>query len=1105
MNHRFRITAAVGFLLVCLFFTAAGADFAGDLLLREARNAANEFLGAELTVDGISGNPVQGFSTGKITLSTEQGPFLSADSLRLKISPKSLLSMKPAVSSFSIISADIDGDKLAERLSLLTPLSGDQAVSIQRAEISGSRIRFGQSRAAISLIGLSFSEKTVSADIDIQVNSVPIIGTAGIDLTGGGIAVRSLSLRAGSGEIEALGTILPSLSVAGLVSGLDLAEISSLWPPVPAGVLAGKLSMSFVGEGKWNSPVLSGDLSLEKGSVRGIPVDRARAWWRFAENRLTASQAEGSVFSSPVRGTLSLLFTPGQAPFLEASFSGESFGTGNAKRLFPAGSIEGVIDTFSGQVSGTADTLSGTAAIRARSLSLFGLAASNAELQAEFTPSAVKLKGKTGIVDGMADFSGTVENYATAPRLHLTAAIRSFSLQKAVSLVKDFTRTGLSGSVNADLVLKGSPLLPEISGKVWSTRLTAGKEILTSPSLSFSLKGGHAAISSAAAQWRGAGITASGSVTPGGKLDITVQANAIQPGKFSDLLPGIPAASFRGTLSAKAAVKGTTASPSISLVLSSPQLSLPGTLSLKNLSAAVTSPGGLKGLQRGDLSLSLSAASGEYNGVPLSAVAMKATKTGRTISVPSASARSGEGSFSASGKVALGAKSTDEPQLELNFTASKADLAAMSKAIGQHFLLRGTAGGTASLKGPASNPSFTVKASSPKISLSGITAADATLQLSGTAKAFKIDRFSAGFKGGTLSGTGTVKPGKTPDITLNISAKKIDIKALAGDFPAAGRLSISGRADGTFKGRITGTKRSGSGTITSPAVSISGLGATNITVPLTIEGDVLRGKDISLAFYGGNLKGSGTLNLKTMKYTSSVSFSGVDVNAAAHAFAGGLGGKVTGQARGSLRVSGTLGPQFSLSGKGTASVSSGAVSGFRNVDIAARLYGTSGIRYTGAVIPFRLETGRVVLEKGARAEAPQNDPMYRFLTAEGTVGPRRALNLSCAGNINMKLFNALRGGAAGGISGGSLEDALQGLLGGFKKGMAEEDFRNTTFTVRGTLDKPSIANLKTAPPPPKQQAPAQAPSPAPAPPPQTPKPKTPEEILKEKLLESIFK
>lgn len=963
MKHSFRNAAALSLILILCFFTGAGADFAGDILVREARNAAMEFLGADLSVDGIAGNPIQGFSTGRITISTEQGPILTASSLRLKISPKSLLSLKPAINAFSIVSADIDGDRLAERLSSLPLLSGDRTMTVQRAEISDSRVTFGESRADISLIGLSFAGNTVSADIDISVNSVPFSGSAGIVLTEGSASLSSLLLRAGSGEIEALGTLTPFLSVAGIVSGLDLAEISALWPPPAKGAFTGKLSMSFTGEGKWNSPILAGDASLEKASVRGIPVDRVKGWWNFSENRLSASPAEGTVYSSPVTGTLSLLFPPGKAPSLDASFSGKSFRIENAKTLFPAAVLKGTIDTFSGRVSGTPDTLSGVVNLGARSLTLFGLAASKTELQADFNPASIKLKGKTGIEGASADFSGTVENYATAPRLNLTAAIRSYSLQKAASLLKDLPAAGLSGSVNADLAVKGTPAAPEISGKAWSAKITAGKETFTSPSASFSFRGGQTAVSSAAAQWRGAELTAVGKISR----------------------------------SAKGAV------------------------------------------------------------------------------------------------------------LDVNITASGADLAALSGTLGLPFPLGGKAGGTASLKGPASSPVFTIQASSPRASLHGVSVTQAEIQLSGTAKSFRIDRFSAGFKGGTLSGSGTVKAGKTPDTALNISARNIDLRSLLGDVSAAAELPVSGKVNGTFQGRISGAKTSASGTATSPALSIAGFRATNISIPLSLEGDALRGKDASLAFYGGKLTGSGTLNLKTMKYAANVSFSGVDVNSAVHAFAGSLGGKVTGMARGSLQASGALSPAFTVAGKGTTSVSAGAVSGFRNVDIAARLYGTQGIRYTGAVIPFRLETGRLVLEKGTRADAPKGDPMYRFLTAEGTIGPRGALNLGCAGNINMKLFNALRGGAAGGISGGSLEDALKGLLGGFSKGMAEEDFRDTTFSVRGTMENPSIANLKTAPPPPKQQAPAQVPAQAPTPPPQAPKPKTPEEILKEKLLESIFK
>lgn len=141
MKHSFRNAAALSLILIP-FFTGAGADFAGDILVREARNAAMEFLGADLSVDGIAGNPIQGFSTGRITISTEQGPILTASSLRLKISPKSLLSLKPAINAFSIVSADIDGDRLAERLSSLPLLSGDRTMAVQRAEISDSRVTF---------------------------------------------------------------------------------------------------------------------------------------------------------------------------------------------------------------------------------------------------------------------------------------------------------------------------------------------------------------------------------------------------------------------------------------------------------------------------------------------------------------------------------------------------------------------------------------------------------------------------------------------------------------------------------------------------------------------------------------------------------------------------------------------------------------------------------------------------------------------------------------------------------------------------------------------------------------------------------------------------
>jgi translocation and assembly module TamB len=287
MKPSIRKTVPLMAVLVFSCFSAvAGADFAGDLLVRAARYAALEYLGAELSVDGIEGNPLKGFSSGRITLSSKGDLLLSADSLHLKINPRSLLSMKPVISSFSILSADIDGEKLSRHIASLGPLSEDRSIAVQRAEMVNSTVTFGPNRANIGLLGVSFSENAASADIDISVNTVPIRGRAELDLSGGGLAVRSLILRAGKGEIEALGTIVPALSVGGFITGLDMTEIAALWPGVPPGTFRGILSLSFAGEGVWNAPQFSGDLHLESGLLRGIPLDRADARWSFSENRL---------------------------------------------------------------------------------------------------------------------------------------------------------------------------------------------------------------------------------------------------------------------------------------------------------------------------------------------------------------------------------------------------------------------------------------------------------------------------------------------------------------------------------------------------------------------------------------------------------------------------------------------------------------------------------------------------------------------------------------------------------------------------------------------------------------------------------------------------
>ncbi|MBN1333448.1 MAG: hypothetical protein JW971_06765, partial [Synergistales bacterium] len=148
--------------------------------------------------------------------------------------------------------------------------------------------------------------------------------------------------------------------------------------------------------------------------------------------------------------------------------------------------------------------------------------------------------------------------------------------------------------------------------------------------------------------------------------------------------------------------------------------------------------------------------------------------------------------------------------------------------------------------------------------------------------------------------------------------------------------------------------------------------------------------------------------------------------------------------------------------------------------------------------PFILETGRVILQKDTLAQAFEGDPLYRFMKAEGPVGPEAELDLSCQGNVNLQLLNVIMGGAAGGItSEKSLEGILKGVIQGAGGEMEKADFRDISFKVGGTFSKPSVSGLKIAAPP--ESAPAEKPEEIAPEVPESPSPSMPAE---EKIIPS---
>ncbi len=187
------------------------------------------------------------------------------------------------------------------------------------------------------------------------------------------------------------------------------------------------------------------------------------------------------------------------------------------------------------------------------------------------------LSAKAVIEGSKAFLQGTISSYMKEPKLDLTANIFSVNAARVAALVPAAKNLGLSGTVNTDLAIKGSASSPQISGKVWSEKITTGKETLTSPSVSFVLGERQTSISSASAKWRGARLSASGTINDSGTLNITAKADSLQPSALYGFIPALASYRPRGNSSAQAVITGSASAPGISLsLLAEPSAARPG-------------------------------------------------------------------------------------------------------------------------------------------------------------------------------------------------------------------------------------------------------------------------------------------------------------------------------------------------------------------------------------------------------------------------------------------------------------------------------------------------------------------------------------------------
>ncbi len=1059
---------------------AGSVDFGGDAVRKGAVDGARTALGVDMEIGSVRGNPFKGYVLESVTLKMKEAPFASVAGLSVRPALMPLLSGKVAIDSITLEGGRIDGDRLFPVLAKLGVGGGSGPIPIRSIRLRDVRVASQHFATALEDMSVSIGEKDVLLDGSLTIRGVPLSVRSRITTPGkdGAVSLQSLEARLGTGTLEGAGAILPSLGLKGKLSDLDVAALARLWPGMNAEDFEGRLSGSVEARGRWNDPALSGTVDYRGARLSGYPIQEAAGGWGYSKMSLFMEGMKIRALGVPIHGDGRMTFGKG-APTLSLNLSGGPITAAEIAKAFPAAPVmTGTIERVVVSVQGTTQAPGGSVNVEASELGAFGRKIRDAVVNVRFAKDgSAAIVGNAVFEGAPMTAKGTLWVNAPKPKIDMTVTCRSLNADaiKAFLPGKDLA---LKGALNGDLHFTGTPAAPLASGSVWSDRIVVTGESVEKPGVSFAWDGKNLTLKTLKGRWRGTDLTGSGkigNVLGAPTLDLSV-SGTVGPGFATSFLPEFSSYGIQGTADVTVKAAGTLPKPKISVTAKSKQISAKG-YSLGGVSASSSFelpvlPKGV-GIPGKDSPLAVDITADSLSHLKNMVLSLRKEK--ETITIGSFHIKSGEGVIEGSGTITLPGVAGGEPEMKLAMKLAGADLRPLALSGGVAVPVSGQVDGTVSLSGTAEKPSFAASLKSRKVVAAGFAAEKAELSLSGTSSRVTIENFSAEVGGGTLEGKGSVVPGATPEGTFSLAGKKLDAAVLLSGLAA--EMKPSGTLDLSFSGRFTGSEGNGEGSLSSQALKAYGLAISGISVPLKLSGPVLEAKGARAEIAGGKVSASGTLDIRSLRFSKKLSATGVELGDIIQALrrSGDKKRMLSGRGDIELSVTGIVdGRKVSLSGKGELTAGEGLVEGIPLAGLLAPLTGQPGIRFASAKIPFVVESDRIRLLAGSKVVAPDNDPIYRYLNAEGPVTFAGGLNLKCVASANMALLSAFIGGGVAAGTAANVTDMLAGMLSGVKSGMKERDYRDVSFKVGGRIDAPTASDFSVAGG--KQAAPTAGPS-----------------------------
>jgi len=399
--------------------------------------------------------------------------------------------------------------------------------------------------------------------------------------------------------------------------------------------------------------------------------------------------------------------------------------------------------------------------------------------------------------------------------------------------------------------------------------------------------------------------------------------------------------------------------------------------------------------------------------------------------------------------------------LNLNVTVTSADIGRITRIFDPTSKgFQGIADGSAEIKGSIASPSYTAEGA-----LRGVRAFGLFLpvinfsNIKGNKDYIELPKVRAIVGRGTIEASGSISMAKNWETQMKATGTSVDIRSLTAPIDDGIRREITGALDFNFEGKGPLSNFRGNGHARVPNLSLFGVKLSDVNADVSIADGFVKVEDSSAKAYGGILTAQMMNDLSRTSWEGHIDVSSADVEPLFRDLAPGSEGSITGKANFSMQLSGDSRRTSMQDGNGKLDIFDGEISGFEGAEAVSKMVGGNPLRFRSVHLTFTLDGRTIYIIPGSRVSAPLEDPVFKYVTFDGSVTTQQEIDLSCMGNVNIRALNALITGLHGVLTAtveGNTGDLLRNFLGNTITGFSRNEFRDVSLRIAG---KPGEINF----------------------------------------------